>query len=182
MLAEPYSAVSLVLAVLVLSPPQIIKGPLVSPAPAYPNSEPPYQGGYVLGVVGVTVTIPASRYIAPEPNFAPALPITSLTPKWVTAVRITSVLPGSAASAAGLSPGDTILTAGETSVSDIESLRRAIANAGDVLEMTVLSASGSLRTSYAHLGGYINAQPQPEAPSKLLPPPTVYPTVPKLQE
>ena len=68
--------------------------------------------------------------------------------------------PGSPAQFAGLRPGDTILTAGQQTIGDINTLRQAIAYSGGVLPMTVADGAGFVRNATAYFGGAAQRQPQ----------------------
>jgi S1-C subfamily serine protease len=108
------------------------------PQPPNPPGPGPGPGSpYVLGVFTVPVTLndggaaysarrPGTYY---DPNPGGNVPITGL--------RITQVTPGSAAQRAGLEVGDTIISINQTSTTDPQAMRRAIATSNGILQMTV---------------------------------------------
>ena len=118
-------------------PPPYPPMPPQPPVPPYPPA-----GPFVLGVVGTPVMVNLG---VPQ-----------------QALRITQVTPGSAAAAAGISPGMTILTAGPYAASDVNALRTAIAQSGGTLPMTVLDPGGfQARSLTAYMGGPSGAAAAP---------------------
>lgn len=136
--------------------------PPPNPGP-FPPQPPQPPSGMSLGVFGVPTTLyvqGASAYAAPAPGTVAAAPVGTPT----QGLRITQVTPGSPAQYAGLTPGDTILTAGAYSTADVNALRYAIQTSNGVLPMTVANAYGQVRNAVATLGGAGAAYAAPAAP------------------
>lgn len=108
------------------------------PAEAAPAAENPNAGPRrLLGVVGETDVLPIRG------NDGPA---------GYPGLRITSVVPGSPAAAAGLVPGHMIASVNGTRIMDMEQLRKAVSNSGPVISLHIYGANGSSSTVRANLG------------------------------
>jgi membrane-associated protease RseP (regulator of RpoE activity) len=101
--------------------------------PGFPPGFPP-AAPLVLGVTGNTVQMP---------GFAGG--------GW--GLQLTSVVPGSAAQAAGLYPGELVSRINNQPVYDMNTLRAAVQNSGGVCQILSYGPTGGVRNVVAYLGG-----------------------------
>ncbi len=114
------------------------------PIPPWPQPRP-----YVLGVH----VVPVQVNVGPPTMTVPVYPRIIVPSPSRVGLRITRVIPGSPAALAGLQPGETILTIGQSAATNLNVFRAEIARSNGLLPMTVMDAYNRVRTVTATFGG-----------------------------